>query len=209
VPGFNEKAQVRQFALDGVPWHEVVYRGNREDTGQPLFHIDAFLTLAGRQGDGRYTVLVGDPALAASALSRALPDHAMQQAFDDIAQQLRDAGFNVVRNPLPLIYHDNQITKTRHWYFASANNALVEIDGSTKNVWLPTYGHGLWKALVTTDRMNEAIWQRLGFNTRLLGDYNQFAVNLGSLHCLVKCLARRAAPPRSASKREGKPSSDG
>ncbi len=190
VPGFEEKAQVRETVVDGVDWHEVVYRGNRKNTGQPIFHIDAFITLAGRGEDGQYNVLVGDPAMAATALSTRLPDHSMQFAFDDIAGQLGKAGFNVVRNPLPLVYHDNHMMKTRHWYFATANNALVEIDGCDKNVWLPTYGDGSSRALEKTDRLNEEIWQRLGFKTYLLGDNNPFAVNLGAIRCLAKCILR-------------------
>lgn len=192
VPGFDEKAQIRETTVDGEDWHEVVFRGNRPNTGQPIFHIDAFVTLAGRHEDGRYNLLVGDPTMATTALSTELPDFALQRAFDDIAEQLDQAEFNVVRNPLPLAYHDNHLTKTRYWYFATSNNALVEIDGSNKNVWLPTYGHGRWSQLTKTDRLNESIWQNLGFNTFLLGDHHPFAMNLGATHCLAKCLVRRS-----------------
>ena len=190
VPGFDDCLQVREIQVGGRTWSETCYRGNRRNTVQPSFHIDAFLTLAGRAADDRYTVLVGDPAMAAEVLGTKLPDHAMQEAFNDIATQLGQNGFNVVRNPLPLVYQDNHIAKVRHWYFASANNALVEIDGSEKTVWLPTYGHGSWSALEATDRSNEEIWQGLGFETRMLKNFHPFAMNLGAIHCIAKCLVR-------------------
>jgi hypothetical protein len=190
VPGFADGFKIRDIQVDGRMWSETCYRGNRRNTVQPSFHIDAFLTLAGRAEDGRYDVLVGDPALAAEILGTTLPDHAMEGVFDDIAVQLQHAGFNVVRNPLPLVYQDNHIAKVRHWYFASANNALVEIDGQKKTVWLPTYGHGQWCALDATDRFNAEIWQQLGFETRLLGNFHPFAMNLGAIHCMTKCVVR-------------------
>jgi hypothetical protein len=89
-----------------------------------------------------------------------------------------------------LVYQDNHINKSRLWYFASANNALVEIDGERKTVWLPTYGYGRWSNLEVTDRMNDTIWSQLGFETRMVGDFHPFAVNLGALRCVTKCLVR-------------------
>lgn len=106
------------------------------------------------------------------------------------AAQLERAGFVVLRNPLPLVYHDNHITKVRHWYFASSNNAIVETDGRRRAVWLPTYGHGCWRELEATDRRNEEIWRDMGFEAFLLGDFHPFVSNLGSLRCMTKCLIR-------------------
>lgn len=190
VPGSEEELQLRATHVNGNPWREAVFRGNRLHTAQPLFHIDSFITPAGRGEDGRYRVLVGDPAIAAEVLGCDLPDHAMRAAFDDCAARLEGAGFAVLRNPLPLVYADNHITKVRHWYFASSNNAIVEIDGTRRSVWLPTYGHGRWKALEATDRRNEEIWREMGFETSLLGDFHPFISNLGALRCMTKCLVR-------------------
>lgn len=190
VPNFEDEFQSREILLDGRKWVETCFLGNQRNTTQPIFHIDAFLTLAGRGEDGRYRVLVGDPALAAETLGIGLPAHAMQDVFDDIADQLAQTGFDVLRNPLPLVYQDNHIAKGRHWYFASANNALVEIDGQKRTVWLPTYGHGDWRALEATDRLNEEIWRQLGFETHMMTDFHPFAMNLGALHCMAKCLLR-------------------
>ena len=188
VPGFTENAHVQETQVDDSKWHEVVYRGNRANTRQPIFHIDSFITLAGRNQDGQYNILVGDPRYAVNELSMQLPKHAMAEIFDDIADQLSLLGFSVIRNPLPLVFYDNYLTKTRYWYFATSNNALVEITESERTVWLPNYGHGRWESLSKTDAINEEIWQSLGYKTNLLGNHHQFAMNLGATHCIAKCL---------------------
>lgn len=181
----------RPFELDGEPWTEVLHLGNRPGTVQPLFHIDMFLSLAGRGPDGRYRAFVGDPGLAARILGNDPWPHAMQDVFDDIAVQLADAGFAVLRNPLPLVYVDDLPSRTRYWYFATANNALVEIDDVRKRVWLPAYGFGAWPELQATDAANVAAWRDIGFEATLLTDFHPFAENLGSVHCIKKYLGRR------------------
>jgi hypothetical protein len=191
VPGFGNSKAIQTFTNDdGKEWQEEIYRGNDEGTVQPIFHIDMFLTLAGRQADGRYIVLVGDPVLAARLTGQALPSHALGYAFDDIAQQLEEHGFRVIRNPLPLTYDDDEKQRVRHWYYASSNNALVEIAGHSKQVWLPTYGYRKWKELTVTDDYNKQIWWDLGFQVRDPGDFHGFAVNLGAAHCIKKYVRR-------------------
>jgi hypothetical protein len=66
---------------------------------QPIFHIDMFVTLVGRQDDGRFTVLVGDPALADDLLGTTSP-YALPEVHDSIAATLSAAGFDVRRTPL-------------------------------------------------------------------------------------------------------------
>lgn len=183
-------ATVRDVEIDGEPWKELLYAGNKKNTKQPLFHIDMFITLAGRDERGKYRVLVGDPGMATETLGNAPWPHAMQDVFDDIAEQLDRLGFGVVRNPLPLAYMDNSREKVRTWYFATANNALVEIDKDARRVWLPSYGHARWKNLERTDTRNCSIWEDLGFDVTLLGDFHPLAENLGAVHCIKKYLAR-------------------
>jgi len=190
VPGFEEELLLRDAGELGSGWQEAVYRGNRVGTTQPIFHVDSFISLAGREPDGRYRILVGDPALAARTIGTDLPEHALQDVFDRVAFLFERAGLVVSRVPLPLVYHDNKLTRVRHWYFASYNNAIVEIVGDSKRVWLPTYGHGKWKVLVSTDEMVRDVWRGLGFETRTLTDFHPFASNLGSLRCMAKCLER-------------------
>lgn len=174
---------------------EVIHRAVGRTT--PLVHLDLFISLAGRSADGRYRVLVGDPNAADAALNRATTDHNLADHFDDIAQQLRDEGFEVIRNPLPLTHGDGRRVvegvsrDVRLWYFATSNNCLVQIDEAEGNqVWLPTYGHAPWAELAATDEANRAIWAGLGFETHLVGDMHVFAQRLGALHCITKFLER-------------------
>ncbi len=183
----------RRIELDGQIWTEHLYLGNREGTVQPLFHIDMFVTLAGRDDEGRYRVLVGDPRLAAEILGLPVVAHAMVEVFDNIARGLERLGFIVLRNPLPLVHLDDEVARDRIWYFATSNNALVEIAAATRRVWLPTYGHGAWSTLRASDDANAAIWTRLGFEVTPLGDFHPFAENLGAVHCIKKYLRRAAA----------------
>lgn len=176
---------------------EVIHEG----TGpvQPIFHIDMFISLAGRGADGRYRLLVGSPALAHDLVGGDWIGHAMVEVFDDVAQLLELDGFDVIRNPLPLApvltsgaafgLSDPEVLV---WYWATSNNCLVEIDESaqTNRVWLPTYGHGPWQLLRETDVANQELWERLGFEVNLLGDFNPFAQNQGSVHCIKKYLER-------------------
>jgi hypothetical protein len=180
--------QTRPITLNGEPWTEEIYLG----TGnvQPIFHIDMFIALAGRSKSGKYRLVVGSPAQADKLLNRRPIPHAMAAIFDDVARQLRRQGFEVMRNPLPLTYVDDASQKVRTWYFATANNCLVQIDAESQTVWLPTYGHGPWAELAVTDEANERVWERLGFEVHRLGDFNPFTQNLGSVHCIKKYLER-------------------
>ncbi len=188
----NVKIKKNDDIVKGETWTELLYCANEPWTVQPMFHIDMFLTLAGRDEDGKYIVLVGDPRLAAEILEEFLEPHAMADIFDDIACQLETLGFRVVRNPLPLTYYDNLDEKVRTWYFASSNNALVQVMDESKAVWLPTYGHRYWPELEATDKENIRIWKdELKFIVHDLGDFHPFAVNSGAAHCVTKYLSRR------------------
>ena len=68
-------------------------------TYQPIFHIDMFITLIGRNQDGTFEVLVGDPRLAEERLGSRSP-FALPEAYDAIARDLQERGFAVSRNPL-------------------------------------------------------------------------------------------------------------
>lgn len=183
--------QISEFQLEGDTWREIKYFGNDADTQQPIFHIDMFVTLAGRRNpDGPFRVLVGDPGMAANILQVPCPDHAMAFIFDDIAARLAYRGFEVVRNPLPLVYLDDRKNKFRTWYFATSNNALVQKSADENIVWLPTYGYGPWSMLKATDQKNKEIWQTLGYQVKQLTDFHPLAQHLGALHCIKKYVER-------------------
>ncbi len=173
-----------------------------ENTGgaQPLDHLDMFISLAGRGADGRYRLLVGSPALADEILGRPPVPQAMAALFDDVARGLDALGFAVIRNPLPVTHADGRRwidgtpRQIRRWYFASANNCLVQIDPMAGDrVWLPTYGHEAWRELAATDAANRAIWEELGFAVHELPSCHVLAQSHGSVHCIVKELERLEA----------------
>ncbi|MGH9280318.1 MAG: hypothetical protein ACRD12_19740 [Acidimicrobiales bacterium] len=182
----------RRFELDGQPWTESVHVGNAPGTAQPIFHIDMFITLAGRGANGAYRVLVGDPAMAAELTGEPVRAQAMREAFDSIAAGLARLEFEVIRNPLPLVYVDDPDRRERSWYFATANNALVETAGAggQPHVYLPTYAYGDWASLAPVEARNAEIWEGLGFTVHRLGDCHPLASALGSVHCIKKFLAR-------------------
>ncbi len=182
----------REIHLDGETWQEEVYAGNARGTRQPVFHIDMFVSLAGRGSDGRFRVLVGDPREAARLTGEPLQAHAMAPVFDDVARDLARRGFDVGRAPLPLVYSDDVQERVRSWYFATSNNVLVHApDGGRPSVFIPTYAHGPFaETLAATDRRNAEIWDGLGFDVVALGDFHPFASNLGAAHCIKKYLAR-------------------
>jgi hypothetical protein len=179
---------VRPLTINDEPWQEVLYFGNGKGTVQPLFHIDMFMSLAGRGGNGKYRVLVADPSMAASILDEPLPDGAMQDVFDDIAAGLAEIDFEVIRNPIPMAYDDDDFNRVRYWYFATGNNVIVQ--DSPQKVWLPTYGHDQWSKLTATDQTNKEIWESLGYTVELLPNFHPFAANLGAAHCITKYLYR-------------------
>ena len=195
---------------EGSVWVDHLYAGNTVGTTQPLFHIDMFVTLAGRGEDGRYRLFVGDPTSAAEVLGQDLPDHALNKAFNSVADGFDPEHFDVRRNPLPYTLHTDRQglayfrerdpdlagelekraiseIEVDHWYYATSNNALVQISETHGNVvWLPTYGEDF----LSTDEANRQLWIDLGFEARLLGDFHAYAQALGALHCVTKYLAR-------------------
>lgn len=181
--------ETRPLLMDGEEWTEVLYAGTGHH--QPIFHIDMFVSLAGRGPSGRYRLLVGSPVDADRLLDRPSVAHGLNEIFDDVARQLEAQGFEIIRNPLPLTFVDDPNAKERFWYFATSNNCLVQIDDvDGSHVWLPTYGHGAWSELTVTDDANRSLWEDLGFTVHQLADFNVFAQNLGSVHCIKKYLER-------------------
>ncbi len=177
----------RPLPAIGDDWHEILYLGNKPDSCQPIFHIDIFLTLAGRDDNNRPRVLVADPVMAANLLNWPPLAHDLHKHFDDIAAQLENSGFSVMRNPLPLVYCDLPDKRQRQWYFSSSNNVIVQIcDTSDNIVWLPTYGHGNWPQLALTDDANIKIWQNMGFDVRPVSHCQPLAENFGGLKCFTK-----------------------
>ena len=65
----------------------------------PIFHIDMFITPLGRGEDDKFRFLVGCPRLGANLTGQPTP-YARAEAYDEIANNLRNEGFIVIRNPI-------------------------------------------------------------------------------------------------------------
>lgn len=192
--------RTRRIRVKGRDLLEMLPGG--DGSPDPLMHLDMFLTLAGRGPTGRYRIMVGSLTLADEILERPPVDATLADHLDDIATQLVDEGFEVLRNPLPLTHGDGRreldgdVHDVRIWYLASANNCLVQVDAEHgDHVWLPTYGHGAWRELAATDAANRRIWQTLGFTVHELTSFHTFAQRFGALHCIAKELDRGALGP--------------
>lgn len=172
-------------------WREIFHFHNAQGTRQPIFHIDMFISLAGKDKDGRQVVLVGDPALAAEILEKPLHPLSLSEYFDEVADELTAQGFAVIRNPLPMIYKDDIDARERTWFYASSNNVLVQKEAEKVSaVWVPQYGHDHWPELSKTDAYISEIWDKLGFTVHPIPDGQRLAENLGGLHCLTNVLQR-------------------
>lgn len=165
---------------------------------QPIFHLDMYVTLVGRSSeDAPFVVMVGDPSKATDKIGGPtwIPglgrDPTRQAEFDAVATQLENAGFEVIRNPLPLVYEDNGGTSERQYYFASYNNAIVQ--RNPNRVLLPTYRHAS-PELKVLDEEHVALWESLGFEVIQLADMNVFALAGGAANCLKNVLARGFDP---------------
>ena len=116
---------------------------------------------------------------------------ALADAFDQIADQLADEGAEVIRNPMPLIWKDNEEEKHRTWYHLPVNNVLVEETGDQgKTVWLPCFGGDAWPELQAVDDTNAAIWALMGYSVVRIPGLRGLAENLGALHCMAKVVER-------------------
>jgi hypothetical protein len=90
VPDFRGRREGDEYFLD-LP-------SGGTGAFQPIFHIDMFVTLVGREDD-RFVVLVGDPAQADELLGSTSP-YDLREVYDQLAAALAAAGFDVRRNPL-------------------------------------------------------------------------------------------------------------
>jgi len=156
---------------------------------QPLFHIDLFITLAGKHpGTGKETVIVANIKEYSIAFQ---PTAEEQQKIDkvrnglnDVAAHFDDDRFHVERIPLGVSKCEGQLV------YKSYNNCLVEvISEKEKNVYLPKY-YSLNGERVEKDVLSK--FSELGFHGIHLisGPFDDWSDNKGSLNCITKVLRR-------------------
>lgn len=196
------------------------YQGVSEDQLQPIYHLDVFITIAGKiieDGEEKNLLVIGEPVLGARVPYKHIIESYVKQIITKsrktinnvikVLESFEDIKFKIVRNPLPLTYGDSYNKKERTWFWATYNNCLVEITDDAKRVWLPSYGiksnycdcdsassrkkYGDWTELHSYDVMNKWIWESLGIEVMLLEeDYIPFAASRGALNCITNCIKR-------------------
>lgn len=165
----------------------IVAKGSR----QAVFHIDVYITPAGRDEAGRPRLLVGDPRLAADLAGLEPPPAAYAARFDAEAAALAASGFAVVRNPLPATAVDHAHRRRRTRHVLSPNNAWVEtVEGRPGRAWVPHFAAGPEDPLATVDAAMTALWQRLGFKTVPVAGLLPLALRNGGLNCASRILHR-------------------
>lgn len=188
---------------------------------QPDYHLDLFLTLGGKTASGRHLIFVADPRLGKELAEAAtsekvvyglqwdaedISDSMIAQQFDDMVRFFETDNINssiqfeVKR--VPMLISGGVVY--------SFNNAIVDIVGHRKRIFLPNYceeGNSFYlkgkhakilnkqlRALATTA---ENIYSYAGFDQVIpTGDGFQmknYARRRGSLHCLTKVLRRRTS----------------
>jgi len=172
-----------------IPVGNNLNRKNKPDdapSSEPFPHIDLYISLAGRDENGAYRLLVGNP-VAMLPKDEALAE-SMQNCINPIVKNLEAEGFQITRNPMPL-------TRTKvekgNTYYCFYNNSLIEIDGKSKRVWMPTFGHGAWaEHLRKHDIENREIWHKLGFEVSELIDFHSFVQDKAGVRCVTKYMGR-------------------
>lgn len=160
---------------------------------QPIFHIDMYITLAGKSDNGKELVFVADAKEAKKIVGEKFPPKKIVEAFDKTADWLAQYDkdglqFEVKRLPIDLWeYKDGQQK------FLTYNNCLIEVFGNEKNVYLPEYSSPA-PGSINRRKLDEhvkEIFEENGFNvSQLEGAYEELCKRGGSLHCITKVLDR-------------------
>lgn len=192
-----------------IPIGDTRFRNRKPFGGyfQPLYHLDLFLTLGGKDDSGQQIVFLGSPRLAREIIHQemniSLPEHDEELEIDlenlgkDLQNQAtyRDAfspKFKVVE--IPLLFYGG--------FYYSFNNVLVEVvAGGRKRIFAPEFqtkfgnNHPELNEIIGHLKSHcEQKWHnQYGFEVIWTGDgqYNRmWAEYWGSLRCVTKVLRR-------------------
>jgi len=143
----------------------------------PPHHVGMYMAIA---GDGE--AIIGDPSLGqgmyrpGSKLIEPDGSPATQRQFDDVADQVRAAGYRVRRIPT-VVAPDGKT------YLTYVNGLIDQRDGH-RTFYLPVY-----KGQDEMNHAAEQVWQSLGYDVHPI-DCTSVFPHFGTLHCLVNVLKR-------------------
>jgi len=141
----------------------------------PPHHAGMFMMPVGDK-----TVLVGDPSLVEPGdLPLRNPDFSRmtQRNFDAVADQVREAGYQVVRIPVA----PDQDGRTYLTYL----NVILDSRLGQRTVYLPVF-----RGAGSLNRRASRVWRKLGYSVVPV-DCSDSYRHFGSLRCLVNVLSRK------------------
>lgn len=153
---------------------------------QPLdFHIDLILSVTGVKREGRPVLVLAEPV--GSHPDGKFGDR-LRRRFDSMATRLRQAGFEVLRNPMPIatLPGGRSAAAMPRCY----NNVLLQ-NAPTPMVWLPQFGDRE-PTCAEADAANTELWKKLGFHVVGLPGWSTFASDDGAMRCMTKVIGRGA-----------------
>lgn len=167
---------------------------------QLLPHIDLYIALTGcRRGPGnRYVALLAECVEAPHPEGSDLGQLEGHQAganryLDSVENELQEAGFEVVRTPMPIL----RSPAARRPYLCPYNNCLVEHSGDAgRTVWIPRFSHAQevqpWHStLLESEARVAEIWGGLDFDVRFVeADFHDALDDRGALRCMTQEIIR-------------------
>jgi hypothetical protein len=180
------------------------FNGKIDNSAQPLFHLDLFITLIGRQGEGeRFIILLGYLQNASGQkLTEEEEDwiEKVNGAIKEIKIELESHSdgdrpkFEIIDTPIPLILE--QKGQDRYWQPIAFNNGLVENINNNPKLYIPDFDLNKYQNnyelqdyyKIKTDFENILKKKKIQFSW--VGDYFSLLIDLGALHCTTNILSR-------------------
>jgi hypothetical protein len=163
--------------LQIMPWH------------QYGFHVDQFVSVTGVVRCGKPVLLVADPHPVGESARKLAVD--ARKKLDVSSRALEDAGFSVVRNPVPFAPAQDSRKILGRLY----NNVIVEGTRRSGNsaplMWLPSFEQAA--EFRRFEEANIRIWSDLGFDCIPVRGLDLFASRNGAVRCMTKVIRRNNA----------------
>lgn len=191
----------RKFGVEGVYWVNSTKASGRLNGGQPLFHLDMYVTLAGRDREtGRELVLVGEVADDYVFCRQPEETKALKESLDRTAAWFENTrnhpGLNCRVVRIPLLVFD-----CRRGRFGSYNNCLVESSGSKRVFYFPDLTPENLTEVGNSERMRRIITiqenltavlrqQQAGTARFVSGGFYGLSEKMGALRCRIKVIQR-------------------
>jgi hypothetical protein len=177
-------------------WDAKGFVSNGKEAFQPFFHLDLFITLLGKDEEGKELVMLAEVAgehvqgLQDSDLSHLA---ALNLRLDEVAQQLAEVDvlatrpiFKVIRNKIGGRIIQSEDGRRKFLPYAH-NNALVECFDGIKRIFLPSFPNQVHLQASLARQLSQLGFGQVHFIEHA---FEFFAHRGGSLHCLSVVLRR-------------------